>query len=98
MDELTGALSRDPHELDPTRVLWLDFAFHCRRAWQALTDVLSAEHARFDRVRGKAIEAVVESHAAWQRSDTLARQGGSVLGVLYADPITLLSDLLDLEE
>jgi hypothetical protein len=98
MDELQRAVSGDTRDLDPTRVLWLDFAFHCDRTWRALTDLLSAEHARFDQVRGKAVASVAESRVAWQESDTLARHAGSVLGALYSDPTTPLSDLLDLED
>lgn len=98
MAKLQQAVSSDTSDLDTTRVLWLDFAFHCDRTWRALTDILSAEHARFDNVRSEAIAAVVESRVAWREADTLARHAGSVLEALYADPTTPLSHLLDLEE
>jgi hypothetical protein len=78
-----------------TRARWLDFAFHCDRTWRALTDLLSAEHARFDRVRAERISAVADSRSAWQEADVLARNAGPILGAVNADPSTLLSDLLD---
>jgi hypothetical protein len=97
MDQLQRVVSGDTRDLDTTRVLWLDFAFHCDRTWMALTDLLSAEHARFNQVRGGAVASVAESRVAWQESDTLSRNAGSVLGALSADPTRPLSDLLDLE-
>jgi hypothetical protein len=80
-----------------TRALGLDFAFHCDRTWRALIDVLSAEHARFDRVRADRISAVAEARSAWQEEDVLARHAGPILKAMYADPTTLLSDLVDLD-
>ena len=61
MSELQRTMSGGKRELDTTRLLWLDFAFHCDRTWRALTDLLLAQHARFDRVRSEAITAVAES-------------------------------------
>jgi hypothetical protein len=78
--------------------LTLDFALHCDRTWRALADLLSAEHARFDRVRSEAIAAVAESHDVWQEADTFARHAGPVLGAFYDDPARPLSDLLDLDD
>jgi hypothetical protein len=97
VDELERAVSGDSREVDTTRALWLDFAFHCDRTWRALTEVLSAEHARFDRVRAERILTVAESRSAWLGSDFLARNAGPILEALYADPATLLSDLLNLD-
>ena len=98
MSELQRTMSGGKRELDTTRLLWLDFAFHCDRTWRALTDLLLAQHARFDRVRSEAITAVAESRATWQQSDALAQHAGLVLGALDADPTTPLSDLLDLDD
>ena len=95
---LQQAAAGDARDLDTTRVLWLDFAFHCDRTWRALAELLSAEHARFDRVRAEAIAAVAESHDAWQEADTLARHAGRVLGAFDYDPTRPLSDLLDLDD
>lgn len=97
IDELQRAVSREPRDLDTTRAIWLDFAFHCDRTWRALISVLSAEHARFDRVRADRISAVAEARSAWQEADFLARQAGPVLAALNADPTTLLSDLVNLD-
>lgn len=95
--ELQRTVSGDSHVLDTTRALWLDFAFHCDRTWRALTDVLSTEHAGFDRVRADQTAAVAECRSTWQEVDVLARHAGPILKVLYADPATLLTDLLDLD-
>jgi hypothetical protein len=96
IDKLERAVSGDSHDLDTTRALWLDFAFHCDRTWRALRDVLLAEHARFERVRAERLATVAESRSTWQEVDVLARHAGPILKALYADPSTLLSDLLDL--
>lgn len=98
IDDLQRAVAGDSRGIDTTRALWLDFAFHCDRTWRALIDLLSAEHARFDRVRADRISAVAESRSAWQEADILARHAGPILEALYADPATLLSDLLDLDQ
>jgi hypothetical protein len=37
-----------------------------------LSEILSAEHARFDRVRAEPIAATEEAFAAWQEVDLLA--------------------------
>lgn len=66
IDDLQRAVSGESRDLDSTRALWLDFAFHCERTWRVLIDVLSAEHARFDRVRAERISAVAEARSAWQ--------------------------------
>ena len=98
IDGLQRSVAGNSSDLDTTRALWLDFAFHCDRTWRALIDVLSAEHARFDRIRADHISAVAESRSAWQEADVLARHAGPILEALYADPGTLLSDLLDLDQ
>lgn len=100
MGKLERGVSGEPRALDTVRALWLDFTFHCDRTWRALTDLLAAEHARFEHAgrTAKAIEAVAESRVSWQRSDTLGLHAGSVLEALYADPTTRLSDLLKTEE
>jgi hypothetical protein len=88
-------VSGDSRNFDSTRALWLDFAFHCDRTWRALISVLSAEHARFDRVRADRISNVAEVRSAWQEADVLARHAGPILEALRADPSMLLSDVLD---
>jgi hypothetical protein len=100
MSSLERAVSDDTHALDTVRALWLDFTFHCDRMWRALADLLAGEHARFERAgrTAKSIEAVIESRAAWQQSDTLALNANVVLEALNADPGTRLSDLLNKEE
>ena len=94
---LSAAAGNDP-KLDVTRVLWTDFALHCDRVWRALADLLSAEHARFARVRAEAVTTVAASRDAWHEADTLALRAGWVLGALYDDPTRPLSDLLDLND
>ena len=97
IDDLQRAVAGASRDLDPTRGLWLDFAFHCDRTWRALTDLLCAEHARFERVRAERLTAVVEARSAWLEADILAEHAGPVLEALKADPATLLSDLVDLD-
>lgn len=100
MSRLEQTVSGETRALNTVRALWLDFTFHCDRTWSALTDLLAAEHARFEHVgrTAKSIKAVAESRLAWQQSDTLGLHAGSVLEALYADPSALLSDLLSMEE
>ena len=94
MNDLQRAVAGASRDLDPTRALWLDFAFHCDRTWRALTDLLYAEHARFERVRAERIGAATEARSAWLEADVLAEHPGPILQALNADPATLLSDLL----
>lgn len=100
MGRLERAVSGETRALDTVRALWLDFTFHCDRTWRALTDLLAAEHARFEHVgrTAKSIEAVVGSRVAWQQSDTLGLHAGLVLEALRAGPTTRLRDLLNTEE
>ena len=100
MGRLEQAVSGETRALDTVRALWLDFTFHCDRTWRALTDLLAAEHARFEHVgrTAKSTEAVAETRVAWQQSDTLGLHAGSVLEALNADPTTRLSDLVNTEE
>lgn len=95
IDELERTVSRKSSGLDVRRAVWLDFAFHCDRTWRVLVDVLSAEHARFARVRAGQIAAVGEARSAWQKLDVLARHARPILEALDANPSMLLSDLLD---
>lgn len=92
--------SGETRDLDSVRALWLDFTFHCDRTWRALTDLLSAEHARFERVErtSTSVEEVAESRREWQQSDMLGLQAGPILKALYADPTTRLTDLVSTEE
>jgi hypothetical protein len=98
--ELERKVSGNMNDLDTIRVLWLDFAFHCDRTWRALTDLLSAEHARFERVGRvrKAVAAVAKSRAAWQEADILARIAKPILGALNANPTSSLNEFFDLED
>lgn len=98
VQEVLSAAAKNDRKLDVTRVLWADFAFHCDRVWRALVDLVSAEHARFDRVRAEAVTTVAAPRDAWHEADTLARHAGEVLGAFYHDPTRLLSDLLDLDD
>ncbi len=96
-DELARAAEGASRDLDLTRGLWLDFAFHCDRTWRALADLLCEEHARFERVRAEHLAAVAEARSAWLEADVLAEHAGPMLRALAADPTTLLSDLLELD-
>lgn len=98
LERAMQALAPNSRKLDVVRLLWVDFALHCDRVWRALSDVLSEEHARFDRVRAEAIAAVAESRSGWHDIDTLARHAGPVLGAFYEDPMRPLSELVDLTE
>jgi hypothetical protein len=90
-----SAISEGENDLDAIQaLLWLDFTMHCERTWSALTDLLSAQHARFDVVRRDAVDKVATSRATWLRSDTLARHAGPLLRALSVNPDAPLTELL----
>ena len=97
MHGLQLAVEGNANHVDFVRGLWLDFAFHCDRAWRAVADVLKAEHARFERVRSEPLAKVREAFIAWQEADVLARYAGQILAALFENPTQVLSDLLEFE-
>jgi hypothetical protein len=82
-------------DVDQTRVLWLDFTFHCDRVWRALEELLIAEHARFATVRSAAVSQVAEARRSWQDTDPLSDLAPLILAALRTDPGMTLEALVE---
>jgi hypothetical protein len=90
IERLNRHVESDDPRPEYVRLIWLDFAFHCDRTWRALHDVLTQEHARYERVRSETIDFASKAFAEWSSADPLAKHFGKIEVVLRENPLTPL--------